>query len=165
MANFSLLEHVPQSEGEMGLSQKEFDRDAMFFIGAIVFQGQNEFAVRLPFRFDRHRVRKEFKANGQSLVLGREAFRAIELADERLHVRSSPRDFGEFRFQPGQTLVWPAVDQVGNSRSGGRRRNADGWSGDFAFQFFDQRPDGYFNLEMLFDPAPPRGPVTSAQLG
>ena len=53
VANFPLGKHAPQGERKTGLPQKEIDRRPMRFIGAIVFQREDELASRR-----KHRDRK-----------------------------------------------------------------------------------------------------------
>ena len=57
MTNFLLGKHSPQGEGKPGLAQKEVDGCTVGFIRAVVFQGENELTIRLPFGLDRHGVR------------------------------------------------------------------------------------------------------------
>ena len=56
VADFSSFQNSAQHHSEPRLAQKKIDGHPMHFVGAVVFQGQDELAIRLPFRFDRHRV-------------------------------------------------------------------------------------------------------------
>src|SRR2546423_13972498 len=94
VADFSLRKQAAQGHGETRLSQKQVDRHAMRFVGAIVLESEHELAVRLPLRFDRHRVGQEFDLEREPLLIARKALLAAKFANERPNFARPLRHFG-----------------------------------------------------------------------
>ena len=82
----------------------------------IIFQGEHEPSISLPFSLDRHRVWQKFELQRQSFHRGRQPPVRRKLADECRHLQVSFPDLKQLCLNRSQRVIGPSVDQISDPK-------------------------------------------------